>query len=226
MINQLHARFHRPQDGWDPVPMAHAAKYADAEWAAIDERLIDIIEKWIGGFAGKRVLDLGAGPGQYSVAFARRGASVTWHDVSNKYQDYAREKALQFNVSDQIHFSLGYMDHAADMLPDRYDLIFNRICWCYSMTDDTFADMLYGLVAPGGFAYVDTTHSAFRQDQLSLWGRGTTWLNSTIGFKVGHPHPPRGRIAKLFMRHPLRKITVDYGAKWNDRIWFEKSALA
>lgn len=187
MINRLHARLYRPEDGWDPVPVEHAAKYGSAEWQAVDESLLDELEPWIGGFQGKRILDLGGGPGQHSVAFAKRGARVTWHDVSRIYRDMAQEKTLQFAVTDRIQFSLGYLDEAPDLLPQAYDFVFNRLCWYYSFDDCSFAAVVYRMVSPGGFCYIDTTNSAYKRGQLSASARLRTWLNDTLAIKVGHP---------------------------------------
>lgn len=64
MINRLHARMHRPERGWDPVPPGHASTYAENEWCAgVREELLDELDTWVGGLEGKRVLDLGGGAG-------------------------------------------------------------------------------------------------------------------------------------------------------------------
>jgi 2-polyprenyl-3-methyl-5-hydroxy-6-metoxy-1,4-benzoquinol methylase len=223
MINRLHSMFHRPENGWDPVPNAHAVQYGANEWSVVNDALLDEIEEWVGGFEGKRILDLGGGPGQYSVAFAKRGGDVTWHDVSNIYQSMAKEKAKEFAVSDKIHFSLGYLDEALNQLPAPYDFVFNRICWNYGFSDDSFAKIVYGMVRPGGFCYVDTTHSGFKRNQLSTSGLFRTWLNDSIAIKIGHPYPPHGRLARLFLRYPMKRLAIDYRSSFNDRILFEKS---
>lgn len=78
MINRLHSWIHQPGKGWDPVAPEYAGEYAESEWRNINVGLIDRLEQRIGGFKDKRVLYLGGGPGQYSTAFARRGARVTY----------------------------------------------------------------------------------------------------------------------------------------------------
>jgi len=93
VINKIHARIYRPERGWDPVPADYAQQYAEAVWRQVDEAWLDVLARRIGGFEGKEVLDLGGGPGQYSVAFAKRGASVTWLDVSRNYMRIAQETA-------------------------------------------------------------------------------------------------------------------------------------
>ena len=97
-INRFHAKFFRPENGWDPVPLIHAKKYADKKWLdGTREELLYKIDDWVGGISGKTVLDLGGGPGQYSVALAKMGAKVVWHDVSELYLNYAKDKALSHN---------------------------------------------------------------------------------------------------------------------------------
>jgi 2-polyprenyl-3-methyl-5-hydroxy-6-metoxy-1,4-benzoquinol methylase len=224
MINQMHAYFHRPESGWDPVSQEYAHKYGENEWRGINVALLDELEYWLGGLAGKRVLDLGGGPGQYSVAFAERGAIVTWHDISRAYQDIARRKAREHGV--EIRFSLGYLDEAVECLPEPFDLVFNRICWNYCFSDRTFADVLFGLVKPGGVGYIDTNHSGSRRDQISIPARFRTWVNDMFVIKIGHPFPPHGRLARLFLRKPVERLLVNYSSPMNDRLLFVKRADA
>ena len=78
-VNYLHSLLHRVESGWDPISPEYAREYADFASSRIDITLVDHLERQVGGLSGKRVLDLGGGPGQYSVLFAERGADVTWH---------------------------------------------------------------------------------------------------------------------------------------------------
>jgi 2-polyprenyl-3-methyl-5-hydroxy-6-metoxy-1,4-benzoquinol methylase len=222
MINQIHARLHRPETGWDPVPADHVRTYAQVEWSqGAREDLLDELDRWVGGLAGKRVLDLGGGPGQYSVAFAKREAQVTWYDISRMYREIAEERAREHGV--QLQFALGYLDEAAKRLGAQFDLVFNRICWNYGWHDASFAQVLFGLVRPGGVGYVDTTHSDWHRDTLSLSAAVRNWLNETLAIKIGHPFPPHGRLAALFSRMPVDRILVDYSLATNDRILFARS---
>ena len=222
MINRLHAYLRRPENGWDPVPPAHALTYAQNEWAAgIRADLMDHLEKWVGGFEGKRVLDLGGGPGQYAVAFAKRGCDVTWHDVSRIYQQFAAQKADEHRV--KLKFSIGYLDEAPRLLAQRFDLVFNRICWNYGWHDHSFAAVVYELVKPGCAGYVDTTHSGWRRETLSMPARIRTWANDVLAIKLGHPFPPHGRLVRLFAKMPMEKLLVDYSSPHNDRISFVKA---
>lgn len=220
MINRLHSLFFRPENGWDPVPAAHAETYAAGEWRGVDTALVDRLETWLGGFGGTRVLDLGGGPGQYSVAFAARGADVVWHDVSRRYLDIASAHARAQGV--EVAFSLGYMEEARRSLDRPFDLVFCRIAWSYCMSDAPFARLVYDLVKPGGVGYVDTNTPAFVRD-MSLRLRAVHWLNASLWLKVGHPYPPHGRIARLFCRMPMERIEIDYARATNDRVLFRKA---
>jgi SAM-dependent methyltransferase len=224
MINWLFSRIQRPERGWDPVPAAHAQHYGGGEWESLNEVVLDQLEDWVGGLAGKRVLDLGGGPGQYTAAFALRGAQVTWFDVSRNYQAMAQAKAAELRVADRVDFCLGYMDDAPRLLAEPFDLVFNRICWNYGRSDRGFADVMYRLVRPGGIGYIDTTNAFFNAERLSAPARLRTWLNAACSIKIGHPYPPRGRVANLLLGQPVARLLVDYTSAVSDRVLFEKPA--
>ena len=168
---------------------------------------------------GRRILDLGGGPGQHSVALALRGGQVVWHDVSRSYLEIARSRAAASGA--RVEFSLGYLEDARRFQSAPFDLVFCRVCWHYCRSDRRFARLLYSLLKPGGAAYIDCNTPAFARST----GLRTlqSYLNSALGFKVGHPYPPRGRIAKLFHAFPAERVSVDYSSEWNDRVLFVKS---
>lgn len=223
MINRLLARFRRPEKGWDPVPEEHVHKNATSEWnKGVDVALLDLLNQWVGGLSGKRVLDLGGGPGHYSVAFAARGADVTWYDVSTRYERYASAKAVEEGV--KVRFVLGHMDEAVDVLRSEYDLVFNRICFNYGWNDFSFARTIFQLVRAGGVGYVDTNNSLFQAETATVSKRFRVWLNSNLGLKIGNPYPPHGRLARCFLRRNPENLLIDYSSCFNDRVLFRKSA--
>jgi SAM-dependent methyltransferase len=216
VINQLLYRLRRPERGWDPIPAAHAEVYASGEWAVFSEDVIDDLEQRLGPFVGRRVLDLGGGPGQYSVGFARRGAIVTWHDISRRYEEIVLRHAQAEGVT--VRTSLGYLEDAARLGPDAFDLVFVRVCWNYCMSDRGLARVVYRLVAPGGAAYVDSQHMV---PALASWRRHhryTYLLNRYLWLKIGHPAAPPGRIARLFEELGAAEVTVDPRSADNDRV--------
>lgn len=221
MVNYLHARLHRPEKGWDPVPADYVQQYAERAWSAVDETLITELAERMDGLEGKQVLDLGGGPGQYSVAFACRGAIVTRHDVSRNYMRIAQQKAKEAGV--EVTFSLGYMDEAPSLLRKQFDLVFNRVCFYYGWSDPGFVSGIYTLTRPIGYAFIETNNARFGWHQLSAPSRFRTWLNAATGIKVGHPHPPRGRIPALLLRYPLRQMVVDYRDAYVDCIFIQRA---
>ena len=222
MINALHAKLKRPEKGWDPVPRAHVESYGQGQWnTPIDEKMLDHIEHWVGGLKGKSVIDVGGGPAQYSVAFAKRGANVSWHDISATYRDYAKAKASENGV--KLELSLGYMDDAPDILNKQFDVVFNRICWNYGTTDDAFARTVYRLVKPGGIIYIDTATSQWGSQLTSGRTKIRGWLNDNLHIKIGHPYPPRGRVAALLQAFPHDEILCDYTVPNYDRITMRRA---
>jgi 2-polyprenyl-3-methyl-5-hydroxy-6-metoxy-1,4-benzoquinol methylase len=220
IVNRIHAKLHRPDRGWDPISKDYAQKYAQEELGKVDSALLDQLEDWVGGLSGKRVIDLGGGPGHYSVAFAKRGAIVTWHDVSTSYEAIAKQLASTYDVS--ITFSIGYLDDVEGRFAEQFDLVFNRICWYYGMGDRSFSRAFFSLIRPGGAGYVDTNTSESRWSRLSAVNRVRYWLNNWLWIKIGHPFPPRGRLATLFAAMPIERMHVDYSSPFNDRIWLTR----
>jgi hypothetical protein len=43
-----------------------------------------------------------------------------------------------------------------------------------------------------------------------------------LWWKIGHPYPPHGRIAKLIQAHPVKKMIVDYSSEFSDIVMFVK----
>jgi 2-polyprenyl-3-methyl-5-hydroxy-6-metoxy-1,4-benzoquinol methylase len=224
MINRLHSMLHRPEKGWDPVPRDHAEWYAEAVWkdAGPENPLVDLLEQRVGGLKGKRVLDLGGGPGQFSVPMAQRGAHVTWHDVSQRYLEIARQHARDAGVA--IDFSLGYMEDAAKFLREPFDVVFNLLCWYYSMDDRRFARLVYHLTKPGGACYIEANNSTF--EKASGARRLVYLLNRIFWLKIGHPHPPRGRIVALFNNYLIDTMIVDCTFPGVDKVFFIRGKVA
>jgi SAM-dependent methyltransferase len=219
MLNRLHATLHRPEHGWDPVPAAHLEAYSAHAASTFDQEVVPRLEAKVGALEGKRILDLGGGPGDYSIEFCRRGARVVWHDVSRRYMDLARANALQAGVA--IEFSLGYLEDARSRWADEFDLVFCRVCWSYCMDDQRFARILYSLIKPGGAGYIECNTPALA-DPRGL-RKLQYLLNSKLGLKIGHPYPPHGRIESLFRRLPISNIEVDYSFQFCDRVLFFKN---
>ena len=112
------------------------------------------------------------------------------------------------------------MEDAVKCHTQPFDIVFNRVCWNYGFADRGFAGVFFDLVKPGGAGYVDTAHSGAGGSKSSWSVRARTWLNDSFAIKIGHPLPPHGRIAELFMKKPIAKMLVDYSSGSNDRVLF------
>jgi 2-polyprenyl-3-methyl-5-hydroxy-6-metoxy-1,4-benzoquinol methylase len=216
-VNYFHGLLHPVEKGWDPVSAEYAQGYAQFASTEVDAGLVDRLGALSGGLAGKRVLDLGGGPGQWSVLFAKLGAHVVWHDPSRTYQKLASAHAEANGVS--LEFSLGYLEEAKKFGQHSFDLVFCRVCWYYSRDDRAFSRLLCSLVKPGGVGYVECNIPD--RPKQPTGRRIQSWLNDRLWLKIGHPLPPRGRIAALIHRHPVRFLEADYRSEERDIVIFQ-----
>lgn len=77
----------------------------------------------LGDVRGLRILDLGCGGGQASIAFARQGAQVTGIDISAQQLRFARERMAAAGVT--VDFRQVDATHLAGFADDHWDLIFS-----------------------------------------------------------------------------------------------------
>jgi SAM-dependent methyltransferase len=221
-VNFVHSLFYRVERGWDPISPEYAKEYDGLASREIDTLLVKRLDSLAGGLAGKRILDLGGGPGHYSVLFAKLGARVTWHDISQQYEQIARRHATLHGVA--LDFSLGYLEEAKKFGQNSFDLVFCRVCWYYCRSDRAFGRSLYSLVRPGGIGYIECNTPAFSRPQG--FRRLQHWLNTYCWWKIGHPLPPHGRIAKLIHNYPVTYMKLNYSSAERDIVTFVKSKTA
>ncbi|MCX2573975.1 class I SAM-dependent methyltransferase [Pedobacter sandarakinus] len=209
MMIRLKYYFQRPEKGFDPVPLSHAATYADHEFRKFNTDFIDEMVNQEVSFSGKSLLDLGGGPGQYSLAFAKKGAQVTWHDISRNYLNIVKNKAKQEKVN--IKYSLGYLEDAHGT----YDIVFNRICWYYCINDYAFAKHIYQLVNDGGYAFIMINNDNFLQKELQKESRlkksiikFSFWLNEKLNVKLTHVHPSHAKLKKVFAKYHFSEFNI------------------
>lgn len=219
---KLKSYFQRPEKGYDPVPLAYAQKYTDFEFKKVDSELVNKIGAFSNGFANKTLLDLGAGPGQYSIEFAKQGALVTWHDISKNYLEIASQKSRGEKMN--IKFSLGYLESAQG----KFDILFNRICWYYCINDYKFAGLIYSLVNSGGYGYiiVNNENWLFNKLKTEKWIKRVYlsinfWLNDFFDIKFIHIHPSHKKLKKVFSQFHFTYINIEK-EKLNTVISFKK----
>ena len=87
MFNFIRAKVQNPNKGFDPISKQYAKKYFEDTYrlkGRIDINLLTLLKKTI-DIKGKRVVDLGAGPGQYTLLLAKEGAEVHYNDISQLF---------------------------------------------------------------------------------------------------------------------------------------------
>jgi 2-polyprenyl-3-methyl-5-hydroxy-6-metoxy-1,4-benzoquinol methylase len=204
VFNRIHSLFHDPARGWDPISPEYAASYRKV--ASVDLAVVDSFERAVGGLRGKTVADVGSGPGHYALEFARRGAQVTCLDISATYLRMA--EGLLATEGFTGKFVAGYIDHINRLTAGSFDAVFSNVAWCYCMNDYDFARELLRAVKPGGVVYTRQTNETW--DKTPSMKRRMAYLsNRVLGMKIGHTHPPIGRIAHAFRRLPGCQVRTE-----------------
>lgn len=122
---------------------------------------------------GRRVIDLGCGPGLYANRLARTGAAVTGVDISPRSLDYARDAARRDGL--EIDYRLG--DYLAIELEPGYDLALMIMCDYCALNPGQRGRLLArvrALLRPGA-AFLFDVHSlaAFETwEELTAYGPG------------------------------------------------------
>jgi SAM-dependent methyltransferase len=93
-------------------------------WAPPESRL-----NLLGPVRGRRILEVGCGGGQCSVAFARQGACVAGLDLSDEQLSFARRLAEQEGVA--VEFVQGSADDLSAFADGAWDLVFSAYALQY-----------------------------------------------------------------------------------------------
>jgi len=114
---------------------------------------------------GKRVCDLGCGPGLYARAFADKGATVTGIDFSTNSIEYARRQASQREPD--ITYLVG--DYLCDELPVDFDvvsLIYFDYCAIPSESRKVLLRRIGEMLEPGGYFVLDVSSAAGFENKI------------------------------------------------------------
>ncbi len=104
----------------------------------------------MGTLAGKKVLELGTGTGGTATLLAKQGASVFGIDLLSFRLVEAKERAIQHDVAEAVHFSL--MDATQLAFPDNtFDFIISKSVLVFTEHAET-AKECYRVLKPGGKA--------------------------------------------------------------------------
>jgi len=86
--------------------------------------------KLLGNVRGKKILELGCGGAQCSIAFAKQGAKVTGMDLSEQQLEYAKKLAEKNNV--KVDFIQGSFQDLSKLKSNNYDIVFSAFAFQYS----------------------------------------------------------------------------------------------
>ncbi|MBN2853338.1 MAG: class I SAM-dependent methyltransferase [Clostridia bacterium] len=110
--------------------MGTVEKYYDdnteAEWMRLERHKIefDITKRYLDEYVktGTRVLDIGGGPGRYSLYLSLKGCHVHLLDLSSKNLEYAKNKATELKIDIEKYFHADAL-HLSDKVNEQYDVI-------------------------------------------------------------------------------------------------------
>lgn len=116
------------RDTWDEMAGGYSRFISD-EFSYVKMVEMPAVMELLGDVNGKLVLDLGCGSGEYALAFARKGASVTGLDISGKCLELVREKAAKENAD--IELVQGSISSPGLLEGRQFDLVFSSTTMHY-----------------------------------------------------------------------------------------------
>ena len=106
------------ENSWDKKSESYA-KF-NGELGDFGKRVFEILRGWGASFAGKSVLDVGAGTGVYSLYLASLGAKVTAIDSSEGMLRELRRSAEEFGISLQNVLNLSFAEFCERLSRDGF----------------------------------------------------------------------------------------------------------
>ncbi len=178
----------------------------------------------LGDVRGRRILELGCGGGQCSIAFARQGAFVTAIDLSDEQLAFARRLAAQQGVT--VAWQQGDVSDLSACADASFDAVFSAYALHYVADIERCLAEVYRVLAPAGLLVFSLDHPVRTmfwdeeadEDSLvavrSYWRRGALewrfsdsgeWMRSfhrTVGDWVGLLHAARLHVQRILEPEP------------------------
>lgn len=102
----------------------------------------------LGNVKGKKILELGCGGGQCSIAFAKQGALATGIDLSEEQLKYAKNLSEKENV--KVNFIHGSFQDLSNLKTSDYNIIFSAFAFQYSPNLDKLFKQINRLLKKKG----------------------------------------------------------------------------
>ena len=171
------------EEAWDKLANWYSARKEGSYEFKIQ---LPAILNLLGNLRGKSLIDIGCGPGNYSLEFAKRGANVLGIDLSQKMLDKARNNAKMADVK----LTLQKSDARLIRCPDNS---FDIAVIILAILNEKIIKEAARALKPGGLLLVSDTHP-------TLEAKGH-WKSD----KIGTP-----RIVEDYFSREKKKWQINY----------------
>lgn len=164
---------------------------------ADSKSLVEDFKKRVGEVKGKRIIDLGAGNGCISIAFALSGAEVYGVEIEEELVEIANEYALSYGVKPQ--FSL-YEDGGALPHPEGFfDYAVSTSVLEHTTYPVKYLSEAFRVLKNGGFLYLGFPNK--------LWPKET---HTGLWFLTYIPSFMRSGVISFFGKNPLTENNLHF----------------
>jgi len=174
------------EEAWDKLADWYSARKMGSYEFKIQ---LPAILNLLGNLRKKSLIDIGCGPGNYSVEFAKKGANVLGIDLSQKMLDKARNNAKMADVN----LTLQKADAHLIRCPDNS---FDIAVIILAILNEKIIKEAARVLKPGGLLLISDTHPT-----LEAKGR---WKSN----KIGAP-----RIIEDYFSREKKKWRINYDAE-------------
>jgi len=174
------------EEAWDKLAHWYSARKKGSYEFKIQ---LPAILNLLGNLRGKSLIDIGCGPGTYSVEFAKKGANVLGMDLSQKMLDKARNDAKMADVKLTLQRADAHLIPCTD---DCFDIAVIIL----AILNDKIVEEAARVLKPGGLLLISDTHP-------TLEAKGH-WKSN----KIGTP-----RIIEDYFSREKKKWQISYNTE-------------
>ena len=147
------------------------------------EKSVNWIKEITAGGNGKKLLDLGCGPGIYAELFAEKGFDVTGIDISGRSIDYAKENTIK-KESNIKYYKKSYLDMEYTEEFDVITLIYCDFGVLNPAEREKLLKKIYKALKPGGILIFDV----FSEKEYQMKEENTNWSYNNGGYWSENPY--------------------------------------